>query len=121
MRDDDVVDAHVRETFGLFKGLRSEEEDTQIYRLMYESLLGETYQFLQDNLDLGRQALLIKEITRVRQEESDKHKQGEKIWELIFGFMTAIPDVRLKLEKRLIHFINNEYLEMEEKHGHTNR
>jgi hypothetical protein len=106
-----MLDKYICDLFSLFKGIRSKDEDEEIADVVYSQLWNEVCEFIRDNLDMGRQALFIAQVIRIRNAGTDIRTTNSKIWDLINEFLVMIPDSKVKLEYRLTNFVTYFYLE----------
>src|SRR3989344_5493861 len=101
------LDKRIRERFGIFKKIRSEEEDLELYRKIYLEIYKETLKFLEENLDHQKQDQIRWEIMKLEKESGSLQDRFFKVYKVIMKYLVKIPEVNYRLDRRLDHFINN--------------
>ena len=92
------IDEIIKNTFQLFQGKRSKEEDEKIYQKVYELTFEEMLTFLQENLNPEKQKKFSQALSQI---------EGELAMETLLKYLSGIPLYRFRLEKRLKAFIDN--------------
>ena len=110
------LDQRIKERFQLYKGVRSQKEDDEIYVKIYEACLAEVFLFVEDNLEEFELRALERELKLIKKSDPDVIY---KTYSGIINRLAQVPDGAYKLDRRLDHFINNMLIKsLKKKAGH---
>lgn len=104
------LDKRIRERFKLFKNLRSKQDDEKLYLEIYNQIFKEMIKFLEENLDFSRMSFLIRELRMIEKGIKSEDKKNGAAYDALFRYLSSVPDVLFKLDRRIDHFINNLYV-----------
>lgn len=107
--DANIIHNKICSLFNIKTGARSDKEDDELLIKVYSEVFNEVLVFLDKNLDMSRRSLLIKQLEL--EDSKSATPNYDVINDIIFTYLTAIPEVKYRLYKRIDHFINNMYLD----------